>query len=166
MLVWLGLMKRLLFAFGLGSLLALSGCGMRDFAEHRSESGEILESYLPSNVDQIFSYSLRDDGQWAEFQNWPQDLDVLSESGVDARWSSAFPERYRVVWTLTQDGETPTLQGVATLKSADPVMPPQGFEPRSFLGRTVYRSMDDGLSVIQQGDLLLFASDDSTLLAI
>jgi hypothetical protein len=45
---------------GLGVFLALlSGCGGGDFAMHRSDSGEILESYLPADVDQVFSYSLR-----------------------------------------------------------------------------------------------------------
>ncbi len=159
-------MKRLFFALGLGGFALLAGCGGADFSMHRSDSGEILETYLPADVDQVFSYSLREDGQWNFFKNWSADLPFLPSSAVSSSWSEAFPERYRVVWTLLQDGESPDILGVATLASSAPVNAPDGFEKLSISGHDIYHSKDQNLSVLQVKDLLLFSSSDEYLLSM
>lgn len=161
--------------------LFLASCGSKDsFDVHSSASGLMPESFIPSDVSMVVSYSLLDEVQNSTFQGLmaklgtENDVQQTAEETISNQlgdFGFDFGERYRVVFASKQSGEQTTAYTVSTLE--DPLMIKKEMETLVAEGKLevkklsevdAYVNEDQKFYALIHEDLLLISNDADALM--
>ena len=141
-------------------LLTACGGGYADQSTQYSNSGEIPESYLPSDVAMVLSYSNRDDGQFEAAKKLGEAMgseETMSETAADAfnsefsEWGVDFEtdlkpalgDQFRMVYAMSMGAnEEPETFAVLTLADASKMS--EVLQTLSASGKLTYKKLSDG----------------------